>query len=549
MNLPYINLPQSQAPQILGDIGDSLVAAAQRKQQEKQQAIDNLLKQKKMQAEEAQMRAQEARAQAEAARQQSYATREQHQYEHQLRQEAAGALPKMNEMIAAGDVNGAQALGQVHNINFKQVNGMEAPGAAPQLPQQGPAGPIPSPEQRIESQSQGSEPPPAGQLEQALTEDQQMAQQREQYAAALADHPRVTAEHAQRVASYKQAKENPVYRGDSPFGPVEFNPGAVRAQKAALQEQTAGQLAQGLPPQYQMRALALVKSGVPVAEAARQIEIQQKAEEERNFKEQLAGKFQTTADQKYQIGMANAAAHGLSARANVASKEDAASARAQSTLDRAMTHAEKTVDFKGLVGMDNTMRGLMANIDSPNVLQKRDAQIQLGRLFRGTTPTEGEMHLLYNNLGGTADRWNQFVAGLESGGLSDEQARQLKASAGTAHQELEHRKERAFGSLATQFGPGSGFEALAPQINTALKARGKALGVDVPDVYQAEPGAKGAQVLGSRLKGKEQPKQSNALVNAAKIKALAPQDREAVQWAQANPKDPRAAAILEKNGL
>lgn len=321
--LPYINLPQSQAPGIIGDIGDTLVNAARRSQEEKMAAAKMLLEQRQMQAQEAQMRAQEARANAEAARQQSYAVREQHQYEHQMRQEAAGALPKMNEMIAAGDESGAAALGQVHGINFKRVNGMEAPPPAPLAPQPGAAGPIPSPADRDYAATQGgdmNQPDQSGAgmmaaSAQAQTQDQQMAQGREQYAAALADHPRLVAEHAQKVEAYKQAKANPIYRGEGPLGPVEFNPGAVRAQKQALQEQTAGQLAQGLPPQYQMRAMALIKSGVPAAEAARQIEIQQKAEEDRNFKQSLADQFQMTAGQKYQVGMAGAGARKAAAGA------------------------------------------------------------------------------------------------------------------------------------------------------------------------------------------------------------------------------------------
>lgn len=429
-NLPWVDLPTINP---IGSGIDAFMKMAQHKEAQKQQAIDNLLKQKQMQAQEMQMRAQEARAQAEAARQASYAVREQHQYEHQQRQEAAGALPKMNEMIAAGDIGGAQALGNVHGINFKQVNGLEAPGAAPQAPQPGAAGPIPSPEDRNFAASQPgdmSQPDQSGAgmtaaSDQAQAQDQQMASGREQYAAALAAHPQLVAEHAKRVQDYTQAKANPVYRGEGPFGPVEFNPGAVRAQKAQLQEQTAGQLAQGLPPQYQMRAMALIKSGVPAAEAARQIEIQQKAEEERNFKQSLAEQFQMTAGQKYQVGMA-----GAGSRERVASHADDRQGRTQYHADIAKDAGVIEKEYRTpFVESNKALKYLDADPNNPEAwIAGRDFFVKMAS---GGKVTKAQYDQAAGHSAPTTDRLNQILSGWTTGLPSEVQRKNLRAAIAT----------------------------------------------------------------------------------------------------------------------
>jgi len=543
--LPYINAPENRVPDLLGGIGDTLVNAAQRKQQEKAAAAKLLMDQQRMRTEEAHMRAEEQRAQAEAARQESYAKRAAQQEEHQRKVEMLQQLPQIEQHLRSGDEGGATALAQVLGSTVQRRALPQAPGEAPGAPQ-APVeqGPIPSPEERALSfAGQPGDQAPAA--EQAITEDQRMLGERQQYAQALADHPRLVAEHKAHQDAFQQAKQNPVYDIETPYGKSTIDLGAERAQAQQQRQETAGSLSAGLPPQYAMQAAALIRAGVPAVEVSREIAARQKADEERMFKQQMAGQYQTTADQKFQIGMSNAASHRLAAGAAAGAKDDAAAARAQTTLRQALADAKSSVDWKGLVGMDNTSRALLANVNSGNVLQTRDAQIQLGRIFRGTTPTEGEMHLLYNNLGGTTDKWNQFVASLESGGLSPEQQRQLKAASATTVEELNKRKERAFGSLKTQLGPGSGLEMLGPQVNQKVKGLGQAVGVDVPDIYNTDQTGPGAVLLGS--KAKKTPGGEKLLVDTAKLSKLAPEDRDMAQKARAAVNDPKSSPDRKKN--
>lgn len=546
MQLPYIQLPQSQAPQIIGDMGNTLIEAAQRKQQQEQQAIQNLMQQQRLEADQARMRAEENRAQAQEHRATIAATREQHQYEAQQAAAAEAALEKVHAHLQAGDTGSAEALAQAHGIKMQQRPLAMDPGAAPGTPQ-APAeqGPIPSPEERALSMAQpgagGNQAPAA---EQAISEDQRMLGERQQYAQALADHPRLVAEHQAHQQAFQQAKQNPVYDIETPYGKSTFDLGAEKQHQLAQREQQATALTEGLPHEYQMQASALIKGGVPAVEVTREIQARRKADEEHAFKKQQAAQYQTTAGQKFQIGMANAGSRRLSATAAAGSKEDAAAARAQGTLEKGVNDVDKMVDWKGLAQTDNTVRALQANM-SGNTLQKRDAQIQLARIFRGTTPTEGEMHLLYNNLGGTMDKWSQFVAKLETGGLSPEQEKQLHESTATTVEELQKRKERALGAIRTRLGPGSGMEMLGPQVNQIVKSHGQAVGVDVPDIYDPQQTGGGAVLLGS--KAKKAKGGEKLLTDMAKMSKLAPEDRDMAQKARTAVTDPKSSPERKKN--
>jgi len=181
--------------------------------------------------------------------------------------------------------------------------------------------------------------------------------------------------------------------------------------------------------------------------------------------------------------------------------DDAATARATALVERAVTDADKMVDWKGLVQMDNSLRSAIANATAPGSLPHKDAQIQLARVFRGTTPTEGEMHLLYNNLGGTMDKWNQFIAKMEDGDLSDKQLAELRNASELAYQEVNHRKERALKALRTKFNSPT-YQMMAPQINAEISARAATVGVDIPsDALLPETEGEAPTLLGSR-KGK-----------------------------------------------
>jgi hypothetical protein len=295
MQLPYINLPQSRAPEIIGDMGNTLIEAAQRKQQQEQQAIQNLMQQQRLEAEQARMRAEENRAQAEEHRAAAANAREEHRHAAQLAEATASALPQIHQALAAGDTGSAEAMAQAHGIRMQQRPLAMAPGGAPGAPQ-APAeqGPIPSPEERALSFA-GQTGDQAGAAEQAISDDQRMLGERQQYAQALADHPRLVAEHQAHQAAYQQAKQNPIYDIETPYGKTTFDLGAERQHQQAQQQETAGNLAQGLPPQYALRAAALIKTGLPPQEVSREIQAQMRTDEDRAARSDLAGGRNQTA--------------------------------------------------------------------------------------------------------------------------------------------------------------------------------------------------------------------------------------------------------------
>lgn len=206
----------------------------------------------------------------------------------------------------------------------------------------------------------------------------------------------------------------------------------------------------------------------------------------------------------------------LSAGQRAGTQADAATARATSLVERAVNDADRMVDWKGLVQMDNSLRSAIANATAPGSLPHKDAQIQLARVFRGTTPTEGEMHLLYNNLGGTMDKWDQFWAAAADGDLSDKQLAELRNASEIAFKEVNHRKERAIKGLRTKFNSPT-YQMMTPQINAEIRARAETLGVDLPSDFllSEEAAGDGPVLLGSR-KGKGGKKAAGAAAKPRK---------------------------------
>jgi hypothetical protein len=563
-------------------------------QKKQQDAASNLLAQQRLGMDQQRMQAENTRADAAGRREDRMAS----MAERQARMQAAQAvLPYLDPNSPQFNPQMAQSYGGALGVSVSQVpDNAQAPTAPAEPKAPAFTGPIPSeadaragarpPPQAPEAASVPISPPDGGtpggrmiKIDQpfgisagpegprqdpaanaAAQEAMQQQMERDQYAQQLAEAPQRQAQYHQQIQDYQQRKQFPAFQMDLGDGkPMTVDTLAMHKQAEETRQLRVQKWAEALDGDREAMQVALPMAhlGVPDDKIAAYVQAHTEKQTARDEKLSEKDKFDLTAEQKWKLGVMNAQAHATSAQAGAGSKADAAAARAQSTLGQAEARAEKMVDWKGLVGMDNTVRSLMANIDSPNVLQSRDAQIQLGRVFRGTTPTEGEMKLLYDHLGGTADTWNQFVAHLENGGLSAEQARQVKASAATVNHEFERRKERAIGALKTGFGPGSGFEAMGPQVNAMLKSHGQALGVDIPDLYDTTDAGPGAVVLGSRGKRSPAAKPAgNPLTDAAKLNArnqkiqqMAPADKAAVDWADKHPHDPRAAQILQLHGL
>lgn len=229
-------------------------------------------------------------------------------------------------------------------------------------------------------------------------------------------------------------------------------------------------------------------------------------------------------------------------------KVEASDRQAVSALERAHQDLTRNAQYTALVKENRTVQKVFSNIaDGTEPLQHKDAMIQLGRFFREAQPTEGEMHLLYNNLGGTMDKWNQFVEKLLSGDISEEQLRQLRASAKTVKAEHDKFVNDYANAFRARFPEGGAYGNMKNELDSLYRADLAGMGIEnPPSLFPAEQQQAGPQLAAP---GTARRKKTNPIVNAAKTSKLSPEDKAAVDWAKAHPNDPSAAEILRVNGL
>lgn len=241
-------------------------------------------------------------------------------------------------------------------------------------------------------------------------------------------------------------------------------------------------------------------------------------------------------------------------------KVDAQNRGDSNSLERAVRDLYQAAGGKQELQNINVLHAAHANINATGpkaVLAHKDAMIQLARYFRGTTPTEGEMKLLYDHLGGTPAAMDTFIKRIQSGDISTRAIENLRESAGIALRESEAKRSRLFGAMRERFGPGSDYENMGPQVNRHLRAYGMLFGLDnVPDLYdEAEGAPKGVQ-LASGTRPNRAPKKAPKAAPAPEPQkpgsttpVQAATDAKYIEWAKANRGNPDAEAILKENGI
>jgi hypothetical protein len=127
--LPWVNLPENRTPELLGSIGDTLIAAAKRKQEQERAAADLLLRQRSADREDRLATGQLANYASEAEARKSEAAmraaqekRITDQANRQQGLDIAGAIPKIRSMLTPGspdyDPQSAMSLARAHGINL-----------------------------------------------------------------------------------------------------------------------------------------------------------------------------------------------------------------------------------------------------------------------------------------------------------------------------------------------------------------------------------------------------------------------------------------------
>lgn len=258
----------------------------------------------------------------------------------------------------------------------------------------------------------------------------------------------------------------------------------------------------------------------------------------------VAGHENTETTGRYRVAAAQAGANAP-LKVDTAARGDAAAL--ESAIDKVFAQAGGK---QGVAGMDALHAGA-ANINAsgPNaVLAHKDAMIQLARYFRGTTPTEGEMKLLYDHLGGTPGAIDAFIQKLQTGDINTAAIENLRSSFVGAFKEAEDKRDRLMTGLAERTGGRSEFATMGPNVNAQIRARAALFGLKNPDLPYAE--GEGTQtVLGAGRAPKKKPATKTKAAPAGKTP-----DQQAVEFVN-DPATPHDAtwegihAKLVKKGL
>jgi hypothetical protein len=231
-------------------------------------------------------------------------------------------------------------------------------------------------------------------------------------------------------------------------------------------------------------------------------------QQEYGQKERFQEKYKLTAAEQKEIAMARIAAARAAAIPGLGLRNDAANARDVGRMETSIKNYFQVADAKGQLKNMNALHAAHANINvtgDNTAIAHRDALVQLARFFRGSIPTEGEMKLLYDKIGGVFGTIDTFEKGLINGDISDQMIANLKESTKIALAESEQRRGQMFSGLAKIIGPTGAYGTMGPQANAMAKGYGQLFGVeDMPDVIEVAPGYTGT-VLGTGLRPGQEP--------------------------------------------
>lgn len=166
-------------------------------------------------------------------------------------------------------------------------------------------------------------------------------------------------------------------------------------------------------------------------------------------------------------------------------------AGAATTAHGALSHDfqgwTRTVDWKGIQSADRSLKNGLAAIASGNPLSEQEAKVMYGRFARGTTPTEGEMHLLYSNLAGRVANFGpKVIERWSRGGATDDERAIVQQAMEESEKVMAGRVNDVYDSAVQQFGPGTGHDYMAGNINGMVGSMFTGAGYKVKPIYEGE---------------------------------------------------------------
>lgn len=517
MQLPWVTAPEDKRAEQIGSIGDALVSGKKRRDEKQRAAAEQLFRQK-------QLDQQGQLQQAQIANFQSEADARKHAQDIQDAKEHLAAARDIQAALDAGKSDQANLIAKQYKMPLSQEASPESQRPGNTLMPMSSERPGAPTDEAVQQSAAGSaaaisanpdmnEPgaPPANSP--GLVRDLYNSRSAGRFEPQAPIAPKTAAwnidgqryDPAQTKAAEDAAREEEAARVESAYKPVGFGPEA-----GALVRGNTGKA-----PEVDQAFTATQKAKEAEANRKALLDQREAATMALHERDKLTREEQiaiAAAHDRARVGAAGAAG-------NAAPKIDAGTRGDYNAGEQALGRMDRNVNLKGIVASDDSIKQAMANIMSPNALQHKDAQVQLAKAVRGTSPTDAETHLLYNNLGGLADRIPQFWAKLESGDLSPEQIRLVQGAIGSVKEHISKQLDQAYGAYREQ-ARDPALANLGPSMNAGVRARFQRVGRDVPDVIEA-PGA--ATPLGAAVKSQQQ--RQNPLTRAAGRKNETPAAR------------------------
>lgn len=224
------------------------------------------------------------------------------------------------------------------------------------------------------------------------------------------------------------------------------------------------------------------------------------AEEQRTFQAAENEKYKgppLTFEQRKELAGIGAAGRVAAARvsANNPLKIDTANRQDMGTLRSGFKEWKNTVNLAIDSKSHKRLATAMANLDSGNAMQQREAAESLVSIFKGGGQvTKASQDLLLHNLAGIVGDAQTFIEKKLSGKYGERELNVLKQATRNALAEEQEKLHAYHDSAVDTFGPGSGYEQLGANVNALVKGAFKQFGYDAEDIY---PGANQPVVLGS----------------------------------------------------
>lgn len=239
----------------------------------------------------------------------------------------------------------------------------------------------------------------------------------------------------------------------------------------------------------------------------RQLDFKDRSREDiQTFQREENEKYKSTHGQKLELidraGKYKVAASAPTLKIDTANRQDMGALRA------GFKEWKNTVNLSIDSKSHKRLATAMANLESGNAMQEREAAESLVAIFKGGGQvTKASQDLLLKHLAGIVGDVQTWLQHLETGNFGAMELNVLKTATRNALKEEQEKLHAYHESAVDTFGPGSGWEQLGGNVNAMVKGAFKQFGYDAPSVYpeNAEP-----VVLGSGQRPKPPSKKTSA---------------------------------------